>query len=106
MTVSEICNHASEALSFTHKVAAKGLINLLLEIEKHFGSSALNCENKNGITIKILLQFFNHYKRSPFFLKLKSSKASIDIITSLFIKIILDFKPFIFPKNSLKRKCQ
>lgn len=41
MTVTEICNHASEALSFTHKVAAKGLINLLLEIEKHFGSSAL-----------------------------------------------------------------
>lgn len=41
MTVSEICNHAYEALSFTHKVAAKGLINLLLEIEKHFGSSAL-----------------------------------------------------------------
>lgn len=41
MIVIEICNYVFEVLSFIYKVVVKGLINLLLEIEKYFGLSVL-----------------------------------------------------------------
>lgn len=41
MIVFEICNYVFEVLSFIYKVVVKGLINLLLEIEKYFGLSVL-----------------------------------------------------------------
>lgn len=80
MTLYEICNHASESLSFTHIVAAKGLIVLLLSIEEHFGPHALNCVNKNGFKTEFLLRFFNHYENFPFPSKFKTSAVSSDII--------------------------
>lgn len=105
MSLHEICNHASIYLSFTHKVAAKGLTWLLLEIEKHFGTHALNCVNNKNITTAFLLHFFNHFNKYPYFWTLKQYSVSIDITTSLFLKIMLDFKPFLLSKDSLEHKC-
>lgn len=105
MNSHEICNNASASLSFTHKVAAKGLIRLLLEIEKQFGPYVLNCANKKGITTAFLLRFFNHLKKYPNRWHLKQNKVDIHIVASLFLKILLDYKPFILSKDSLENKC-
>lgn len=105
MNSHEICNDASASLSFTHKVAAKGLIRLLLEIEKQFGPYVLNCANKKGITTAFILRFFNHLKKYPYRWHLRQNPVDIDIIASLFLKILLDYKPFILSKDALENKC-
>lgn len=105
MSLHEICNHATISLSLTHKVASKGLIPLLLEIKKQFGTHALNCANKNGITTAILLRFFNHLKKYPYHWHLNLKTVSMNVIDSLFLKIVLDFKPFLLLKDSLENKC-
>lgn len=60
--VRELCNNASDSLSFTQKVAAKGLVDLLIEIENKFDR---NCVDKNNLTIAMLLHFFNHFEKFP-----------------------------------------
>lgn len=104
MTLLEICNHTSESLSFSHKVAAKGFIVVLLVIGEQFGSSALNCVNKNNITTDTLSIFFNHFEKFP----RKFGELTVfnaEAITSLFLKILMDFKPFVFQKYSIEQYC-
>lgn len=104
MTLLEICNHTSESLSFSQKVAAKGFIVVLLVIGEQFGSSALNCVNKNNITTDTLSIFFNHFEKFP----RKFGELTIfnaEAITSLFLKILMDFKPFVFQKYSIEQYC-
>lgn len=60
--VRKLCNTASDSLSFTQKVAAKGLKELLIEIENKLDQT---CVDKNNLTIAILLHFFNHYEKFP-----------------------------------------
>lgn len=105
MNLHEICDHSSKSISFTHKVAAKGLFTLLMEIKEQFGLHALNCVNKIGITTDIFLRFFNHYNKFPLFMYLSVGSVETDIISSLMLKIMLDFKPFVLSKNSLEKKC-
>lgn len=105
MKLHEVCNHASESLSFSHKVAAKGLIDVLLTIQNRFGPHAFNCLNKNNITTDILLRFFDHLDNVPFLFRPLHVPTNIDLITSLFLKIIMDFKPYVFPKFSIEKKC-
>lgn len=105
MILYEICNYVFEFISFIYKVVVKGFKDLLVEIEKYFGFSVLNCENKIGIMIKSLFWFFNYYKMNCFFLKLKIGKVSMDILLFFFVKIILDFKFFVLIKNLLEFKC-
>lgn len=105
MNLHEICDHSSKSISFSHKVAAKGLLRLLMEIKEQFGLHAFNCVNKNGVTTDILLRVFNHYKKFTFFWFLNSGPVEVDIISSLMLKIILDFKPFVLSKNSVEKKC-
>lgn len=103
MKLLYICNSGSESLSFIHKVAAKGLEALLLAIQKEFGSHALNCRNKNNITTNFLLRFFNHHPK----LSLKLSiRPRSDTVASLFLKLLIDFKPFFINKHSLEQKCK
>lgn len=106
MKLHEVCNSESKSLSFSHKVAGKGLIEVLLEIEKQFGPHALNCVNKNNITSKLLLQFFNHFDKFPLHLRLLNVKENIDFTASFFLKILIDFKPFVLSKFSVERKCK
>lgn len=103
MSLHEICNPASESLSFSHKVAAKGILAVLLEIEKQFGSNASSCANKNNITSGTLFNFFNHFDKLP--MSFGKSNINHDLIAPLFLKILMDFKPFLFPKYSVVRKC-
>lgn len=105
MKLHEICNHASESLSFAHKAASKGLTYLLMTIEKQFGIHAFNCLNKNNITTVFLMRFFNHFYKIPLFLRLVHVFPEPDMIASFFLKILMDFKPFVFPKYSVERKC-
>lgn len=105
MKLHEICNHASESLSFSHKAASKGLTFLLMTIEKKFGIHAFNCLNKNNITTAILLRFFNHFYKMPLSLRSEHVLPEPDMIASFFLKILMDFKPFVFPKYSVERKC-
>lgn len=104
MSLHEICNPASESLSFSHKLAAKGFIVVLLKIEEQFGSHALSCTNKNNITTQTLFNFFHHFDKFPIFFG-EFKPANDELLTSLFLKILLDFKPFVFPKYSVERKC-
>lgn len=105
MKLHENCNHASESLSFSHKAASKGLIILLTTIEKQFGIHAFNCLNKNNITTSILMRFFNHFYKFPLFLRSIHVLPEPDMIASFFLKILMDFKPFFFPKYSVEKKC-
>lgn len=106
MKLHEVCNTNSKSLSFSHKVAGKGLIDVLLEIGNQFGSHALNCVNKNNISTELLLQFFNHFNKFPSHVRLLHASDNINLTASLFLKILLDFKPFVLPKFSIERKCQ
>lgn len=106
MKLHEVCNTDSKSLSFSHKVAGKGLIDVLLEIRNQFGSHALNCVNKNNISTELLLQFFNHFNKFPSHIRLLHASDNINLTASLFLKILLDFKPFVLPKFSIERKCQ
>lgn len=104
MTLLEICNHTSESLSFSHKVAAKGFIVVLLVIGKQFGSSALNCVNRNNITTDTLFIFFNHFNNFPRRFG-ELTIVNTEAIASLFLKIMMDFKPFVFQKYSVEQYC-
>lgn len=104
MPLQEICDPASKSLGFSHKAAAKGFIDVLLTIEKQFGSHAFNCLNKNNITTAFLILFFNHFDEF-LFLRPGYVLPNPHFITSLFLKILLDFKPFVFPKFSVETKC-
>lgn len=106
MKLHEICNHASESLSFAHKAASKGLTYLLMTIEKQFGIHAFNCLNKNNITTVFLMRFFNHFYKIPLFLRLVHVFPDADMIASFFLKILMDFKPFVFPNYSVEKKMQ
>lgn len=77
----------------------------MLEIKKQFGTHALNCANKSGTTTAILLRFFNHFKTYPYRWHLNQKIVSMDVIDSLFKKIVLDFKPFLLLKDSMENKC-
>lgn len=103
--VRELCNNASDSLSFTQKVAAKGLVDLLIEIENKFDR---NCVDKNNLTIAMLLHFFNHFAKFPlrFQLLQKYDKTNRKTITALFLKILWHFKPISPPKHSVERKCK
>lgn len=103
--VRELCNNASDSLSFTQKVAAKGLVDLLIEIENKFDR---NCVDKNNLTIAMLLHFFNHFEKFPlrFQLLQKYDKTNRKTITALFLKILWHFKPIFPPKHSVERKCK
>lgn len=61
MKLHEVCNNASETESFSHKVAGKGLTDVLAVMENHFGSKAVDCVNKYNVTTGSLLLFFKHH---------------------------------------------
>lgn len=103
----ELCNNASDSLSFTQKVAAKGLVELLIEVKNKFDQ---NCIDKNNLTIAMLLHFFNHFEKIPLrlilLLKYKKINTSIRTTTALFLKVLWHFKPMFPPKYSVERKCK
>lgn len=105
INVRELCNNASDSLSFTQKVAAKGLVDLLIQIEKKFDQ---NCVDKNNLTIAMLLHFFNHFEKFPirFQLLQKYDKTNIWTISALFLKVLWHFKPNFPPKHSVDHKCK
>lgn len=101
MKLHEVCNNTSETLSFSHKVAGKGLITVLAVMEQQFGSKAVDCFNKNNVSTGSLLLFFKHHDKYP----LPTGQSNPDIVVSLFLKVVMDFKPFVLPKLSVERKC-
>ncbi|XP_062607791.1 uncharacterized protein LOC134269602 [Saccostrea cucullata] len=96
----DVCSHRNE-ISFVHVVAAKALYPILKEVERLFGSSIALCVNSHGFQSTEFMLFYNHLPwRSITPLKNKTN------FMTLFLKTLLDFRPFFSPKDSIERKCR
>ncbi|XP_048779931.2 uncharacterized protein LOC125683140 [Ostrea edulis] len=101
------CRKEEKNLSIVHLIAAKGFTSMISEIKHKFGNNILECKNQNEITSSQMLYFFGHmiktmrYSRHRGGVYLENS----DAFSALLLKYVFDFKTFVYPKNSVARKC-
>lgn len=95
----ELCNIGSE-LNFLHKMYAKGFIKLVEMLPEKLKLLKASCMNQLSVTPVHLGVFFNHftmYGGNTLFLDQK--------YVALLFKIVLDYKSFVFPKESMAWQC-
>jgi hypothetical protein len=102
-----LCRKDDGNLSLVHLIAAKGLMSLISEVKHKFGDDILECKNVNNITSSQMLFFFGHAVKATRYLQYPPVMyfENADALIALVMKYISDFKKFVYPKNSVARKC-
>lgn len=100
------CSENKANLSFEHIAAAKGIPFLSSENQSDHGEDIFfNCHHEHFSTPHMLAYFFNHswsYERN---VRVNKNTFYSNHYVSLYFKTLMDFRTFIFPKNSAAWKC-
>lgn len=99
----QICNRATKDLSMSHLVAVKGHVGILEAIKENFGETHANCTKYDNISTAYLLSFFGHDDMPLlwYIKKFRFPNIVFEPSAVLYIKLLFNFKKFVYPRNSL-----
>lgn len=97
---SSQCSENKAKLSGYHILAAKGFWSLY---KKSINKESLKCKNRYLITPAELAYCFNHSLPHQKYIDIKRFRKNH--FGALFLKIVMDFRTFVFPKHSKAWRC-